>query len=150
MQTPLRVITAAVTPVVMITSTAILIGGIANRHTSLSDRTRQLAAEFRNPGTSLERRRNIEAQIAIFHQRLLYTRRAHLWLHFSIACFIAMTIVIGLTTISATWSTVALPIFVLGVGLMLASIILAAIELRLSSRTIDLETCNLTPNGPRL
>ncbi len=50
---PLQVVASAVTPVVLVSATAILIGGVNSRHISISDRIRSLTAEYRNPGTTL-------------------------------------------------------------------------------------------------
>jgi hypothetical protein len=43
----LSLISAAVTPVVMISACAVLIMGIASKHAGLSDRVRTLASEYR-------------------------------------------------------------------------------------------------------
>jgi hypothetical protein len=49
-------ISAAVTPVVMISANAILISAISAKHQSMSDRLRALTAEWRNPATPVTRR----------------------------------------------------------------------------------------------
>src|SRR5207249_1582265 len=69
-QGPMSAIAAAVTPVVMISANAILVSSIGSKHQAMSDRVRALTAEWRDPGTPLERRRSIRAQVLLFQDRL--------------------------------------------------------------------------------
>ena len=69
-------IAAAVTPVVMISANAILIGAISSKHQAMSDRLRTLAAEWRSPGTSGARRESIRSQIHLFTLRIDWIARA--------------------------------------------------------------------------
>src|SRR5436309_10350926 len=68
----LTVISAAVTPIVMISAAAALILGLNQKHNSLSERLRQLMAEFRTPQTTAERRANIWEQVILFRLRFRY------------------------------------------------------------------------------
>jgi Protein of unknown function (DUF2721) len=141
----LQVIAAAVTPVVMISAAAVLILGVNQKHASLGDRLRALAAEFRAAGTTAERRESIRAQIRLFERRLGYVATAHLWLYASVVCFIGMVLVITLTSRSPTWDRVALGMFVLGIALMLGAPMMELVELRLAHRALDLELSDVFP-----
>jgi hypothetical protein len=66
-------ISAAVTPVVMISANAILISAISSKHQSMSDRLRALTAEWRNaatPVTPVTRREAIAGQLRLFDEQL--------------------------------------------------------------------------------
>ena len=136
---PLRVITAAVTPVVMISASAILISGINSKHQSLSDRVRGLAAEFRNVNTATDRKQNIRQQIRFFRRRLRYVAIAHIALYCAAACFVAMVMVISFTIKISTLVAWTLPFFMAGVTLLLIAVTFEIRELRMSSETMRLE-----------
>jgi hypothetical protein len=135
----LQVIAAAVTPVVMISAAAVLIMGVNQKHAGLGDRLRELAAEFRAEGTPRERRECLLAQIRLFQRRLSYVATAHLWLYASVACFVAMVLVITLGSHTPVWERVTLAFFVIGVVLMLGALLAELMELRLAGRTLELE-----------
>src|SRR5579863_9909466 len=90
-------IAAAVTPVVMISANAILIGTISAKHQAMSDRLRSLTAEWRSSGTSVARRDSILAQVKLFTDLIAWISRAHYLLYVATVCFIAMVMVIALT-----------------------------------------------------
>ncbi len=136
-------IAAAVTPVVMISANAILIGTISSKHQAMSDRLRLLTAEWRSPGTSTARRDAIRAQVQLFAQRIDWISRAHFLLYAATACFIAMVLVIALTPVITCWPTLellSLPLLLGGVFLMLMAIFLELLELRKARATIELES----------
>lgn len=150
MEDPVKVVTTAVAPVVMISATAILIGGISSKHQSLSDRLRQLTAEYRNPQTSSDRRLNLQAQMQLFQRRIRYVSRAHISLFCATACFISMVLVLAFTQRLSTLISWTLPSFLLGVVLLLLAVVYEILELLLAGRTLRLEvisTLNAT-HGP--
>src|SRR5438552_10239630 len=69
----LQLISAAVTPVVMISACAALILGINNKHTGISDRLRNLLVECRNSDTPKERRDQLLEESAVFYRRFRLT-----------------------------------------------------------------------------
>src|SRR5580693_9179236 len=107
-RTTMAAIAAAVTPVVMISANAILIGSISSKHQAMSDRVRSLTAEWRSPGTSAARRDSIRAQVQMFTLRIAWISRAHYLLYVATACFIAMVLVIALTPVIASWPALGL------------------------------------------
>jgi hypothetical protein len=135
-------IAAAVTPVVMISANAILIGTISSKHQAMSDRLRLLTAEWRSPDTSAARRDAIRAQARLFTLRIAWISRAHILLYAATACFIAMVLVIALAPVIPRWQTLelfSLPLLLGGVFLMLTAIFLELLELRKARATIELE-----------
>jgi hypothetical protein len=142
---PLKIVATAVTPVVMVSATAILISGSNARYTSISDRVRTLTQEFRQPGTSTERRSNIRQQIAIFHRRLHLVSWAARALYGAVACFVVIALLISLS-LSKTILLEAAPwLFLLGLVLIAGAILLQLLELQQSNRTIDLESADVFP-----
>jgi hypothetical protein len=133
-QTTMAAIAAAVTPVVMISANAILIGAISSKHQAMSDRLRILTAEWRNPGTSPARRDSIRAQVQMFTLRIAWISRAHFLLYVATACFLAMVLGIALAL-----PMLSLPLLLGGVILMLMAIFLELLDLRKARATIDLE-----------
>jgi hypothetical protein len=135
-------IAAAVTPVVMISANAILIGAISSKHQAMSDRLRSLIAEWRSPDTSVARRDAIRAQTRLFTLRIAWISRAHILLYAATACFIAMVLVIALTPVIPRWQGLelfSLPLLLGGVFLMLTAIFLELLDLRKARATIEIE-----------
>jgi hypothetical protein len=135
----LPIVTAAVTPVVMISAAAVLILGIQQKHAGLADRLRLLTLEFRAPESTTERKENIRAQVKLFARRISYAARAHVCLYASALCFVGMVLVIALTFRSWVWDQIGIALFVVGTLLILGAVFLELLELRMASRTIQLE-----------
>src|ERR1700722_934647 len=132
-QTAMAAIAAAVTPVVMISANAILIGAISSKHQAMSDRLRTLSAEWRSPDASAARRDSIRAQVQLFALRIAWISRAHFLLYVATACFIAMVFVIALAPVISGWpalATLSLPLLLSGAFLMLLAIFLELLDLR--------------------
>jgi hypothetical protein len=134
-QTTMTAIAAAVTPVVMISANAILIGSISSKHQAMSDRLRILTAEWRSPGASADRRDSIRAQVQLFTLRIAWISRAHFLLYVATACFLAMVLGIALSL-----PLLSLPLLLVGVILMLMAILLELLDLRKARATIELES----------
>jgi len=140
---PLRIITTAVAPVVMVSATAVLISGVNTRYVSISDRVRNLAHEYRGEEVTAPRKANIRAQVVVFRYRMKLVAWAARLLYAAVACFVAVALVICLSTIRATLPYVAFPIFVTGVSLAGMAIVLQFLEIQASHRTIDLEASEI-------
>lgn len=135
----LQLITSAVTPVVMISAAAILIGGINTKHASLSDRVRSLSAEYRSESTPEDRKTSIRIQVAIFLRRAHYVAAAHFLLHAAVIAFILVVLSIVVGSTRPTWSRLALGEFIAGVVMMLGAVVLELLDLRLSDHTLRLD-----------
>jgi hypothetical protein len=145
-------IAAAVTPVVMISANAILIGAVSAKHQAMADRLRILTAEWRSADTSAARRDAIRLQVDLFRLRIAWVARAHFLLYAATACFIAMVLTIALTPFTGgriAIEVLSLPLLVGGVVLMFAAILLELAELRKSRATIDLEARDITSSAKR-
>jgi hypothetical protein len=135
----LNVVTAAVTPAVMISASAILISGISSKHSSTADRLRSLTEEHRRPGTSGGRRDSIERQCRLFMRRLRLIAWAHILLYAASAFFVAMVFAISASQVFGNWQRILFPLFMVGVTLLLAAILIEILELRLATRTLAIE-----------
>ncbi len=135
----LQLITAAVTPVVMISTAATLILGINSKHQSMSDRLRILAAEFRQAETSDARRGVIRQQMRWFERRVHYSALAHRTLYLAIVVFLLTILTVVLAPAGAVWTPAAYVLFVGGTVLILTAVVFEFIELWWTNRTLQLE-----------
>jgi hypothetical protein len=138
-------ISAAVTPVVMISANAILISAISSKHQSMSDRLRALTAEWRNADTPLSRRNAIADQVRLFDQRLRWVTWSHIILYTATACFISMVIVIAVSPALNVMSGASLGLLVAGVLLMFVGILLELLDLAKARTTVGLEIKDIVP-----
>jgi hypothetical protein len=136
---PLQIVATAVTPVVMVSATAILAGGVNSRYISISDRIRTLAAEFRNPQTNELRRADISRQMSIFLRRINLVAWSIRACYTAMAFFVLMALVITATAFRQMLVAITVPMFVLGIGFVIAAIVLQLMELQASNGTILLE-----------
>lgn len=136
----IETVSAAVTPVVLVSASAVLILGVGNKHQNMSDRVRSLNAERRSHDISGERKASIERQIALLRRRIRFSRTAHIVLYVSIVCFIAMALLL-LFAPGAFGAGVGLLIG--GVALMLGAVICEILELRLADQTLAVEVGDL-------
>ena len=141
---PMQVLAAAVTPVVLVSATAILISGVNSRYIAIADRMRVLAGEFRSPSCTAARRTRICAQIRIFAIRIRLVAWAVRALYAAVACFVAMVMLISATLWRQMLQATTLPLFVLGTVLIFAAIICELFELYLANRTIGLEVSDIS------
>ena len=132
-------IAAAVTPVVMISANAILIGAISSKHQSMSDRLRALTTEWRNPATPAARRQSIACQVRLFDERLRWITWSHIVLYTATACFIAMVIAIAVSPAFQALSGWSLTLLIAGVALMFLGILLELVDLAKARATVGLE-----------
>jgi hypothetical protein len=132
-------ISAAVTPVVMISASAILIGAISSKHQSMSDRLRALTTEWRNAATPPDRREAIAGQLRLFDERLRWVTWSHIVLYSATACFIATVIVIAASPALEAMSGASLGLLITGVTLMFLGILLELLDLAKARATVGLE-----------
>jgi hypothetical protein len=146
-------IAAAVTPVVMISANAILIGAISSKHQAMADRVRILTAEWRNADISGARRDAIRRQVELFRVRIALVARAHFLLYAATACFIAMVLTIALTPLAGgkvAIELLSLPLLVAGVVLMFAAILIELAELRRARATMEIEAAEVLSGAATL
>jgi TRAP-type C4-dicarboxylate transport system permease small subunit len=140
---PLKVVATAVTPVVMVSATAILASGVNTRYISISDRVRALAREYREVNTPSNRRSTIRLEMVIFHRRLHLVSWAARVLYTAVGCFIAVALLISVSLSKPIPAGITLAAFLIGLILTAVAIILQLLELQQSNRTIDLESADV-------
>lgn len=139
MQDTQAAISSAVTPVVMISANAILIGAINSKHQSMSDRLRNLTGEWRNPATGDARRRCVAAQIRLLDERIRWVTGAHIVLFVATAFFIATVILLAALPRLEIMSGAPLTLLIAGVSLMLVGIVLELLDLAKARATLRIE-----------
>jgi TRAP-type C4-dicarboxylate transport system permease small subunit len=144
---PLRIVTTAVAPVVMVSATAILISGVNARYISISDRVRNLAHEYRGEGVAAARKLNIQQQLAAFQYRMGLVSWAARLLYTAVLCYLAITMFICLGTLRMEFAAITLPIFVIGVALVAIAIVLQFLEIHASHRTLNLEASEIASDA---
>jgi hypothetical protein len=136
---PLRIVASAVTPVVMVSTTTFLISVVISRYISISDRIRALAREYRDPGTSNERRDNIRRQMVIFKRRLYLVSFASRVLYTADGCFVAIALLICVSVSKPILLQGTLVMFFVGLILIALAILLQLLELHQANRTLEIE-----------
>ena len=146
--TQMQVLAAAVTPVVLVSAAAILIGGVNSRYIAISDRMRALTQEYREKTGDAHRREVIAAQMVTFKLRVRLVSWAERALYASVVCFTVVALMISARRLMAVAS---LSIFTLGIVLIMIATVCQLFELQYSNRTLALETKDVTgePCAPR-
>jgi hypothetical protein len=143
---PLTIVASAVTPVVMVSSTAILISGVNSRYMAVSDRVRSLAHEFRTVDCGERRKNIIRLQMVIFHRRIELVSWALRLLYIAAGLFVSIALLIGVSMWRRIFGEITLPIFICGLVLVATAIALQFSELQLSNKTIVLESADILTN----
>ncbi len=140
----LQTISAAVTPVVMLSACGTLTISVNSRQQHLSEKIRAAAAESRTNSVSPQRRTQLHEQIAVFRQRFLFSWLASITLYGAIGCFLATTLGILWTQRGLTsGEPILLDFFVVGLLLMLTAAFCVVMEVSHSWRTLNLEMRDL-------
>jgi hypothetical protein len=142
---PLQVVASAVTPVVLVSATAILISGINSRYIAIADRVRLLTAESRSSSTSPARLQSIGRQLPTFQLRIKLVSWAMRALYLATACFVAMALIISATLWRKMLAIATLPLFIMGILLLMFSIVCEIVELREANRSLFQEISDLEP-----
>lgn len=140
---PLNLVAAAVTPVVMVSATSILLSGVNTRYLSISDRIRAISHESRVETLSVVRCKTIRLEIRIFSIRVRLIAWAARMLYIAIGCFIFVALVLAVSAWRPHLPALFIAIFPAGLICVAAAIALALVELEYSKRTIGLEISEL-------
>ena len=141
---PMQILAAAVTPVVLVSATAILVSGVNSRYISIADKMRALAQEFRHQDCRPVRRSHIVEQMSVFRARIGLVAWAVRVLYAAIGSFTAVIMVISAARWQKIFEAITLPLFATGILMILTAIICQLLELHLSNRTIFLEIQDVT------
>jgi hypothetical protein len=139
----MQVLTAAVTPVVLVSATAILISGTNSRYISISDRIRALAHEYRDPNCMQQRRITISQELLIFQHRIHLVSWAVRALYMAVGAFIIDALIISATLWRHMLAAATLPLFLIGILLIMLAIVCQLLELQSSNRTVSLEMSDI-------
>jgi hypothetical protein len=140
----LRVLAAAVTPVVLVSAVAILIGTVNSRYVAISDRMRTLALEYRDKTCNPKRLAVISQQMVIFRRRVKLVSWAERVLYLAVVCFVLVALILGATFWRNFFAAATLPLFATGIVLIIVAILLQLLELQNSNRTLFLDTEDIT------
>jgi hypothetical protein len=139
----MQVLTAAGTPVARVSATAIRISGANSRYISSSDRMRARAHEYREPSCEQQRRLTISREMLTFHHRIRLVSWAVRALYTAVGAFITDALIISVTLWRQMLATATLPLFLLGMSLIMLAIVCQLLELQSSNRTISLEVSDV-------
>lgn len=166
-ETVTRAIQLILAPVVMVTSCAILVGGLLTRYGEVNDRMRALARErldlLRTTDDALslaaaskdpfraERLREIDAQLPGLLERHELIHRAVLAMYLAILVFVMSMLAIAAAIIpnSAVLAGVALLIFLGGAVVLLTGVIFISIEVRKSAVAVSYEVTRVLGLGEK-
>ena len=147
MTAALTILSAMITPAVLISAVGSLILTTSQRLSRVIDRTRRVADQFQmlaNPGTDGPPREDVRAEL--FDQLGWVTRRSRLLqraltsLYLALSVFVATSVAIGLVAIGGqryAWVPISLGIF--GTALLLFSSLLLIAESRLAVQSVEHE-----------
>jgi hypothetical protein len=156
-ETITRAIQFILAPVVMVTSCAILVGGMLTLYVDLKGRLRELAKErlelLRGPNGSLdaslvagdafksERLREIDAQLPGLLRRHTLVHHGVLAIYLAVMVFVVSMLIIAVAVIpnSVALGIVALGVFLFGTAVMLVGVVLIGLEVRTSNEAVRYE-----------
>ncbi len=141
----LRVLASAVTPVVLVSAGAILVSAVNSRYIAISDRMRALAQEYRDKSSDPQRCEVIAREMVTFKLRVRLVSWAELMLYAAVGCFTSVALFISTTFWRSELVPVSLPIFTVGIILIMVAIVLQLVELQHANRTLMLDTSDVVP-----
>ena len=139
----LSLVSAAATPVVLVTATAILLSGFTAKYNHLSDQVRTLSAEFRQAGTSDARRESIRQQLCYFERRMGAMWLCSFLLTLALVGFVAMILEVIFVTKSHHLDLLGAASLIAGLVLMLLACAIELYEIYLSRLTAHEELADI-------
>ncbi len=131
-----RLVSSALAPASLVTTTAILLSGYTGKYTSIASQLRDLAAEHRQPGTSAVRKANLRTQLALFHRRISAMWAASALLSLALLAFVGTVLAALVAAGGGRFGHFGLgPV---GIGLMLLGLVLVAAAVGLELYEIGL------------
>jgi len=136
----LPIIAAAVSPAILVTAAALIGSGIAQKHAAMGDRIRALSAELRAADLQPSHRDYIQRELPLFAVRVRRVGIAHRMMYLAMACFIAMILLLAVQQRSPAHGGLPLLVaFTVGLAIMLTGVVVELSELRLATRTLNIE-----------
>lgn len=131
-----RLVSSALAPASLVTTTAILLSGYTGKYTGIAGQLRDLAAEYREPGTVPARKNNLRTQLALFHRRISAMWAASALLSLALLAFVGTVLAALLAAGGQHLGHFGLgPV---GIGLMLLGLVLVASAVALELYEIGL------------
>lgn len=128
-------ISTAITPAILLSMTALLIGNVGAQDADLSERIRGLTRERRET-TNENRRASITEQLRYFERRVVCSQWAHLLLYCAELLFVLLVISLTFRTQSGVLEAV---FFVGGLVLLAAALAFEVHSLSIAGRTMVME-----------
>ncbi len=139
----MSLIGVAIAPVALVTATSILLSAFSAKYANISDRMRNLTAEYRRPDTSAARRESLSRQIELFRRRVTAMWAAATQLSLALLAFLATVILlIGAQRESRlAWAGAAT--LLLGLLLMTLAVLMELYEIRLARLVVAVEVADI-------
>jgi hypothetical protein len=138
----LPIIQLAITPVILLSGTGMLILSLTNRMARVVDRTRHIAERIRDPDMidAADRLRDLREQLGILWHRARLLRAAVTCIVLSmlVSCLLVIVIFLGqLLNRPFAWQLAAL--FIADMGLLISALLVFLRDIFVSLRALDLE-----------
>lgn len=131
-----RLVSSALAPASLVTTTSILLSGYTGKYTSIASQLRDLAAEHRQAGTPPARKANLRTQLALFHRRISAMWAASALLSLALLAFVGTVLAALLAAGGQRLGHFGLgPV---GIGLMLLGLVLVGCAVALELYEIGL------------
>jgi hypothetical protein len=145
-----RTIQLIIAPVVMVTTCSIMLGGLLGHYAAINDRLRGMSRERLDllrkgmdmtDAITAERFQEIDTQVPELIHRHKLVRNAVLAVYCAILVFVVDMFVIAISTVTdIAWITGAvLIVFLAGTATLLLGVLMMAVEIRSSHRTVEFE-----------
>ncbi len=133
----LNLISTAVTPIVLISATAILLSNHTNKYNNISTQMRALTHEYRDKATSEARRATLRRQVNFYQRRIHAMWLASICLYTALLCFLltVLSLLAVSTTSLARLDWVGEISLCGGLLLLFVTVICELTEVRLATRT---------------
>jgi len=139
----MAVISAAVTPVVLISSLAIFFSALTAKHSHLADQFRQIASELRKGQSSEQRQNALLCQLRIFEHRMDALWLATGLLSISLLLFVCTVLVVIWSRLHTGDTGYGVVMLVSGLVLMVASVLAECYEIALGRRSMMFELSDI-------
>jgi uncharacterized membrane protein len=140
----MTIISAAVTPVVLISALAIFFSALTAKHSHLADQFRQIAAELRRGESSETRQNALTSELIIFKHRMDALWLATGMLSISLLLFVCTVLVVIYSKWNPGAGALGVVFLILGLVLMVLSVIAECYEIALGRKSMTLELLDLS------
>jgi len=146
----LNLISTAVTPIVLISATAILLSNHTNKYNNISTQMRALTHEYRDRETSEKRRATLRRQLNFYGRRIHAMWLASICLYTALLCFLltVLSLLAVSTTSLARLDWVGEIGLCGGLLLLFVTVICELTEVRLATRTSQEEMFDVLNADP--